>query len=92
MNISNTWEHYYQNVVSNEDANKNLQAHGKDSDFDSKNDFTTKILISLTQDKETIILAKAPVSDSLFMYHIITNLKGSRTHPDNKVVGLVEMN
>ena len=89
MNLSNTWKHYYQNLVSNKDANKNLQAYVNDSDFDSKNDVTTKILITLTQYKDTIILAKAPISNSLVMYHIVTNFGGSYARPDNTLAGLV---
>ena len=89
MSLSNTWKNYYQSLASNEDANKNLEAFAKDSNFDDLTDFPAQILLAFAADKDAVILAKAPCSDKIALYHSIKNLGGSRSRPTNKLVGLV---
>ena len=42
--LPNTWKNYYQSLASNEDANKNMEAFAKDSNFDDLTDFPAQIL------------------------------------------------
>ena len=51
--------------------------------------FGAKIKGNLIKDIESIILAKAPGSSKLTMYHSITNLGDSRSKPTNKYVHLL---
>ena len=89
MNLSNTWINSYQSLASNEDANKNMTAFAKDSNFDDLPDFPAQIQMVFSADKDAIILAKAPCSNKIALYHIVTNLGGFRARPTNKFVGLV---
>ena len=89
MNLSNTWKHYYQSLSSNEDVNKNFGSFSIDSVFSPAVDFGAKIKANYIKDMDSIILAKAPGSFNLTMYHIIANLGGSRSKRTNKYVSLL---
>ena len=86
---ANTWKRYFQTLASNEDANKNIASFSNDSIFTTDATFGPKIKSNLTKDIDSIILAKAPGSSSLTMYHSITNLGGTRSKPEDKFVGLL---
>ena len=89
MSISNTWKQYYQSLYSNEDANKNLDSFATDSTFIDDAEFGAKITGNFVRDVDLIIIAKAPGSLALTMYHSLTNLGGTRSKPSNKFVGLL---
>ena len=89
MNLSNIWKHFYQSLLSNEDANKNLGSFSIDSVFSPDVDFGAKIKGNFIKDVNSIILANAPGSSKLTIYHIIANLGGSKYKPTNKYVLLV---
>ena len=89
MSMSNTWKHYYQSLPSNEDANKNLSSFSTDSVFSPGSDFGANIKKNLVKDIDSIILAKAPGSSTLTMFHSLKNLGGTRSRPADKHVGLL---
>ena len=86
---ANTLKRYFMTSALNEDANKNIASFSNDSIFTTNATFSSEIKSNLTKDIDSIILAKAPGSSSLTMYHIITNLVGTRSKLDNKFVGLL---
>ena len=89
MASSNTWKHYVQSLATNEDADKNLSAFSKDSNFNDLANVSAQIKINFHADKNTSILAKVQISDDVISYHSITNLDCSRARPHNKIVGLL---
>ena len=89
MSLSNTWKLHFQTLLSSTDVNKNLKSFARDSSSTDLNDFTSDILRNFTQDKNSIILVKAPATNRLAMYHSITNIGGTRARPDDKLVCLL---
>jgi len=90
LNItSNTWKSYFQNLATNGDANKNVEAFGKcTTKIDNNTDFEKTLLSSLSEDPNTVIMAVAPVTGKMKLYHSITNLGGTRCRTENVFVGL----
>ena len=67
----------------------NIDSFSNDSILTTAETFGTTIKTNLTKDIKSIVLAKAPGSSSLTMYHSITNLGGIRFKPNNKFVDLL---
>jgi len=84
---SNTWKNYYQNLVTNDDANRNLGAFQMCTTHTNP-EFEKNLFLSLSEDPDTVIMAVAPITGNMKFYHSVSNLGGTRRRPENTIVGL----
>ena len=82
----NSWLKYFAELSSNEAANKNLKAF-KDATVGS-DELSKKILFSLTEDVNVVVLSAAASKNKVKLYHSFENLGGTRVNSKNKVVAL----
>ena len=88
MNLANTWKAYFNAMPTNAEANKNLSSFAKATKPSSATTFKSEIIQNLVEDTDAMILAIAPVTKKLKLYHSFTNLGGTRVKPDDKIIGL----
>lgn len=93
MQLANPWYHYFTSHKSLEGANTFLPAYAHDMDVaSSARARADELLRFFTKDPDTAMMAWAPFLTEAILYHSVTNLGGSRTPPDDKMVGLLGMN
>ena len=82
-----SWRLWYQNLASNEQGNKNIEAF---TNTLSSEDTLVQKVRTLTEDVDTVFLAATP--DRLInVFHSPKNLGGTRVRPTDKIVCLVGM-
>jgi len=84
---ANTWKSYYQNLVTNDDANRNLGAF-KTCTNHTNTDFEKNLFLALSEDPDTVIMAVAPITGKMKLYHSVSNLGGTRRRKENLLVGM----
>ena len=89
VSLSNTWQHHFQTLVTSKDANKNLKVFARYSSFINQTNFHKDVLHKFNQDKDSIVLARAPANNKLAIYYIINHIDGTRARPDDKLVDLL---
>ena len=81
-------------LISNLEANRNLEGYSKSLAFKSvstdneKERFKKEALNQLTEDEDTIFLGMSPVTRKIKLFHSVTNLGGTGVRKDNKIVAL----
>ena len=91
---ANTWKKHFAELISNLEANSNLEGYSKSLAFESvstdneKERFKKEALTQLTEDEDTIFLGISPVTKKIKLFHSVTNLGGTRVRKENKIVAL----
>ena len=76
-------------LESNERSNRNLSAFlNATSTTDDNPNSTDDLIRNLTEDCDAVMLAVAPVTNKIQVLHSMSNLGGTRSRPDNKLVAL----
>ena len=88
MNLANTWKAYFNAITTNAEANKHLSSFASATQPSSSSAFESEVIRNLVEDKDAMILAVAPVTKKLKVYHSFENLGGIRVKPEDKIVGL----
>lgn len=79
------WKLWYQNLASNEQGNKNIEAF---TDSLSSDDTLVQKVRTLTEDLDTVFLAASP-ERLINIFHSPKNLGGTRVRPTDKIVCLL---
>ena len=85
--VTTTWLDWFLNHPSNDGGNRNLQAFSNILSSDATH---AAKLQSLIEEIDTVILA-ADGSNNIMIMHSLKNLGGTRSRPENKVVGMLGM-
>ena len=85
--LANIWRSRYASLSMNDEANKRLSAFSKPTWYSGEN-VETDLVRSLTGDPDIVVLALAPITSQIKLYHSLANLGGTRLKPEHKIVGL----
>lgn len=87
--LANTWQTYFAQDPKNNESNAYLENFRSCTEVgQDPNTFHGKIINTLREETDTIIMAKSIYNDNMKLFHSIKDLGGTRTRPTNKIIGM----
>ena len=84
--LANNWENHFKDRPSNELSDKTMEALLESF---ANNKSLDDCLISALEEKDTVFMAKAPITGHIMFLHHFTKIGGTRTMPTTRIFTLV---